>query len=267
MINILTSTYGKSHPQLAKNLQKLTHKANFTVIHQCPDKATSENLSKLLGNRYFTSDIPGLSKSRNLAIANTKLKNANDICIIADDDISYVDDFDTIITKAFAENPDTDIITFRIITPENKPFKKYKPKSFSYNKFNIFKASSIEMAFRLSKIQAAEIKFNEDFGLKAKYTLGEEAIFLKDALNAGLKAIYLPINIVYHPAESTGSHFNKATIEARGAQLACIFGYLCFIFDILFFAKTFARKKGRMNPIFYLKHIFKGSNSYLMIQK
>ncbi|MDQ5886419.1 MAG: hypothetical protein QG628_816 [Patescibacteria group bacterium] len=52
----------------------------------------------------------GLSKSRNRAI---KAATA-EVCLIADDDMYYVDSYENIVTEAYVRYPDADIITFYV---------------------------------------------------------------------------------------------------------------------------------------------------------
>ncbi len=56
-------------------------------------------------------------------------------------------------------------------------------------KLKIMRISSFQITMKKDKIK--EIKFDENFGSGAKYDRGEEAIFLKDCLEKGLKIIYI----------------------------------------------------------------------------
>jgi len=160
----------------------------------------------------------GLSKSRNAAIQNCKTKYA----LIADDDLTYFNNsFEIILTK-FQQNSDLALAAFKIKTPENNPkYKKYP--DFSYNiKENRHWLSSAEIAFDVEKIRAANIKFDERFGLCADIPRGEEQIFVKDVINNNLQAIYFPEEIVLHNFESSGKkmtskkyYFCEGAIQSR----------------------------------------------------
>lgn len=193
------------------------------------------NIKKSAYNKdnLFCYKEKGLSKSRNRALEHC----TSDIALISDDDLEYVDNMEEIILSAFIENPDADIITFQVKTPENHLFKdNYKVKPFYHNQKTIMRVSSVEIAFRIDKIKNNHIKFNEDFGLGANYPTGEEAVFLNDALKKGLRILYIPIPIVIHPKESSGGMFknNPQLLKAKGAMIFRIFGFSGYFVSFLF---------------------------------
>jgi len=182
----------------------------------------------------------GLAKSRNRAISLAK----KDICLISDDDLEYSDDLEDNIINSFQNNIEADIITFCVQTPDNKPYKRYKEKSFWHTKKTIMRVSSVEIAFRLDSINRANLRFDERFGLGSNFPTGEEIIFLSDALDKGLKILYIPINIVTHPIESSGKNYeNIKLIEAKGAMFYRLFGFLGYAVSYLF-----AYKKAKESP-------------------
>ena len=82
--------------------------ARTLVINQCDtdeERMTEEGVVRRL-------DTPtrGLSVSRNLAME----KAVGDICLFADDDERFLDGLEEKIETAYAEQPDADIIVFRI---------------------------------------------------------------------------------------------------------------------------------------------------------
>ena len=178
----------------------------------------------------------GLAKSRNRAIESS----FSDICLISDDDLEYFNNLQDNILKAFKENKDADIITFCIKTPNNKPYKRYKNIAFWHTKKTIMRVSSVEIAFRLESINRVNLRFDENFGLGSKFPTGEEIIFLSDAIDRGLKILYLPIDIVVHPIESSGKDYNnKNLIEAKGAMFYRLFGGLGYGVSALFALKKY----------------------------
>ncbi|WP_456389768.1 hypothetical protein, partial [Profundibacter sp.] len=82
-----------------------------------------------------------------------------------------------------------------------------------------------ELMVRVGAIRGANIAFDPEFGLGAKFGLGEEFIFITDALKAGLKGVGFPIVTGAHPDESTGNDWqDPALMRARAAMLARVFG-------------------------------------------
>jgi glycosyltransferase involved in cell wall biosynthesis len=212
---------------------KINVPAEYLIINQYTDKPNqNENI--------FNFKERGLSKSRNHAL---ELCQA-DIALISDDDIRYMDDIEKIILEAFDENKDADIITFQIQTPEGEVFKKYKITQFWHTHKTLMGVCSVEIAFRVKKIRNSNIKFDEEFGLGATFPTGEENIFLTDALNKGLKILYIPIPVVIHPLESSGMDYDNITLtKAKGAMLYRIFGLLGYAVSILFTYKKYKESK------------------------
>lgn len=158
----------------------------------------------------------GLSKNRNLAIEAASAP----LCLISDDDVTYSTEGLNAVIDCFNKNPENDILTFRY---ESRSDKKYYP-SFPFSLSSPPKGyyvSSIEIAFRREKIMN-KIRFNEDFGIGARFSSGEEEIFIHDALKAGIRGKYIPISIATHDAPSTSTRLasDPAFIRTKGAVLA-----------------------------------------------
>jgi len=201
------------------------------IINQIIDPSIKKHCRE---KNVFTFYEKGLSKSRNRAIS---LSTA-DICLISDDDVEFLDDIEEKIIKAFKKYPDADIITFQVKTPEGNDYKNYPKGSFVHNKRTILKVSSVEIAFKKSSVIANNLKFDEHFGLGAMFPTGEEAIFLSDALKAGLKIVYEPIPIVIHPQESSGKNFHQQNFFiAKGALFYRLFGIHAYWIGIIFLLK------------------------------
>ncbi|RXJ95887.1 hypothetical protein CRU94_04550 [Arcobacter sp. AHV-9/2010] len=235
--------------------RKLALPFNHLIINQLVNKQTSDYQQ----DNLISVMEKGLSKSRNRALEHC----TSDIALISDDDVEYVDDLEYIILKAFKENPDADIITFQVKTPDGEFFKdNYKDKSFYHNQKTIMRVSSVEIAFRVDKIKKNCIKFDEDFGLGTNYPTGEEAILLSDALKKGLKILYIPLPIVIHPKESSGGMFknNPKLLEAKGAMFFRIFGLSGYFISFLFAIKKY--KMSNNSLLGFYKLMLQGIKEY-----
>ncbi|WP_375239811.1 glycosyltransferase [Aurantibacter sp.] len=199
----------------------------------------------------------GLSKSRNRSLQNASA----DICVICDDDIKVLPDYEKKIKNAYKALPDADIITFQIITPENKPYKKYAKYIKKHNRYSILKVSSIEISFKLSSIKSNKIQFDERFGLGSIYKGGEENIFLKDALDMGLNIYYYPEPIVIHPDESSNKLINNDFFHVKGAVLKRLYGKKGIFISTLFFLFQLRKIKDYTKIYKYSKIFISGWNS------
>ncbi len=201
----------------------------------------------------------GSSKSRNLAIENA----TGDICIIADDDVSYLEGYENIVKDAYSKYPDADITTFQIQTTEGKPFKPNYPVEEGYHsKMSILKCASIEITFKRKSIIDKGLKLDLEFGLGSKYRVHDEIIFLKDALSQGLKCVYVPIPIVVHPPESSGTDYNEALLFSKGAAFYRLFGISAIAYDLAFSLKKYSEYKNVFSFFDCLKLMIKGTLSY-----
>jgi glycosyltransferase involved in cell wall biosynthesis len=201
----------------------------------------------------------GSSKSRNLAIDNAR----GDICIIADDDVSYLENYESIVREAYAKYPDADIITFQIQTTEGKPFKSNYPSKEGYHtKMSILKCASIEITFKRKSVIESGLKLDLEFGLGSKYRVHDEIIFLKDALDSGLKCVYIPIPIVIHPPESSGTDYNEELLFSKGAAFYRLFGISGLLYDLAFSIKKYSEYKNVFSFTQCLKLMIKGTLGY-----
>ena len=137
-------------------------------------------------HRFLSFKEKGLSKSRNHALENA----TGDICLICDDDVTYVPNYKEIVEDAYKKYPDADIITFDFIGSDGV---RETIRDGKVGFLMSMKASSTEITFKRKAIIKSNIKFDENFGTGSdKYNWGEENIFLFDCLRAGLKFYHVP---------------------------------------------------------------------------
>ncbi|AOV97389.1 hypothetical protein A9798_10770 [Edwardsiella hoshinae] len=255
------------------NIEILMATMNRNSISDIDWKYKNTKLPVLLINQsHFTSESQidnvrmisclerGSSNSRNKALEYS----SGEICLIADDDVAYVDDLENIISDAFKKNPSADIITFQIKTPDGSKFNDgYLCKKKWHSWRTILKCASIEIAFRRNSIMSNNLKFDTRFGLGSKYKVHDEIIFLKDALDLGLKILYIPIPIVIHPKESSGTDFTPELIVSKGAAFIRLFGIKGFLFDVFFAIKKHQVYMSQCNFLVFLKKIISGSLKFL----
>lgn len=152
--------------------------------------------------RIINSFEFGLSKSRNLALKNS----IGEVALIADDDIHYLPRFDKIVLDAFEKYPDAGLITFQMDSCGNTKHKKYIHSVHRITTlFQQPKPSSVEMAVQPKLLVKKDICFNEFFGLGAEFQVGEESVFLNAMLRKNIPVYHVPVVIVQHAAQTTGS--------------------------------------------------------------
>jgi hypothetical protein len=121
------------------------------------------------------------------------------------------------------------------------------------SKFNSAKAATYEMMVRVDAIRGAGVTFDENFGAGAENFLGDEYIFISDALNKGLKGDFLPVRVAIHPKESSGSTWGTPRdLSARAAVFSRVFGVTAPIFRALFLLKSRKGRVGFVNTVRFI---------------
>ena len=234
------------------DLSKMNITSKCTVINQCGKNGfhVSKNF-----NIYDSKDT-GLSNSRNLGLN----KVTEDIVILCDDDVVYNSDYEEMIISEFESNPEADVVVFNIDSPNRRIRLNKRNKKLNF--FNILSFSSCRIAFRRKSI--GNITFNTLFGAGAKYSSGEDSLFLVDCLNRGLK-IYSStknIGLVKHLSSTWFRGYNEKYFFDKGALFTAInkrYRHLLILQYLLRHRELFVDIK------FFdaYKIMLKGSKSYL----
>ena len=184
----------------------------------------------------------GLSKSRNMALSYA----TGDICLLADDDIRYVDGYSQLVVAAFGEYP-ADIIAFNTYWENSfgAALRKHTLANRKASPFSYY--GSVRLAFRLKSIQKFALRFNELFGAGSVYSSGEESLFLRECRKKNL-SVYVNKAFVAHVDCSESCWFNgyneKYYID-KGAFLAAAYGKSVHIYKWYFLLQS--RKISNLN--------------------
>jgi glycosyltransferase involved in cell wall biosynthesis len=180
--------------QIDKSLvEKMNIKSNAIIINQCNKNEFLEFNYKGKNIKFISLSERGVGLSRN----NALMRATSDICLFADDDVRYVDEYENIIIKAFKENPKADIIIFNVISENpNRPIQTTN----CYSKvrwFNCLKYGAVRIAVKTDRIREVNIYFSLLFGGGAKYSAGEDSLFIAECIKKGLKVFASPEVIGY----------------------------------------------------------------------
>ena len=223
------------------------------LIPQGGDETTCKRYDRSTADGFATFDERrerGVSRSRNRAI---DLASA-EICLLGDDDQVYVPDVCDRVEDAFVRFPEADIITFMEKTaPDGVLRKSYPRRTRPHSLISIWKVRAPEIAFRLSRVREVVLYFDEAFGYGSRYIANEESIFLADALRKGLKLIFVPDLISFHPMNSAASRGATDTnlMYSKGAAMKRIYGKLAPLFIIAFAAKKMVQRRTLSPTLLY----------------
>lgn len=229
------------------------------VINQC-DRESSKKVSHdtkagAVNVTYIETRERGLSKSRNMAVRNA----TGPVCMLCDNDVEYVDDYDRIVSDAY-ERFSADVIVFFIKRPERSRPVFDRPRRMGY--LSVLKIFSPEITFKLDAVK--DIRFDELFGAGAKYFMGEENLFLYECLKRRKKVMYVPEMIAkVREEESTWfKGYNDEFFVSRGANYAA----MSRLFSPALILQFAIRKRGlyskNMTTSSAIRRMFEGRREY-----
>ncbi len=224
------------------------------IVNQCDNFGYDK--SNINGKKSLFISCPerGIGLSRNTALSRS---NA-DIVIFADDDETFVDGYEELVVNEFKKHQYADMIVFNVESlNEERPI--YQNKKFKRLRiYNSLKYGTVRFAVRLDKVRQKNIHFSLLFGGGAKYSNGEDSIFISDILKSGLKVYASPIKIadVAQDGSSWFSGYNKKFFVDRGVLFRKIGGRLYPFLVIRFAFREYKKYKDEIGFIESVRCMF-----------
>lgn len=131
--------------------------------------------------RMITTATRGVGINRNLGLMYAQ----GDICLFADDDVTYDDDMEARVLAEFAAHPDADIIVFHLDTDSERKQIRYT-HTRKCGRFSRLPWGAVRVAFRLEKVRKANLWFTTLFGGGCLFLSGEDSLWLTEAKRKGL---------------------------------------------------------------------------------
>lgn len=186
-------------------LEKSNVQSDCVVVNQCDRDETEEfDFVNKFGQKrhckFISTSERGLSRSRNMAIANAP---DDAICLICDDDEYFDDDMEQKIACAYERIPDASLIVFSLIRNDLERPKIYPAESCRLRFSQILRTSSLQITFKKSELLRLGIAFDVKMGSGTGNGGGEENKFLLDMKRNGANLFYSPECIAtVNPGES-----------------------------------------------------------------
>jgi hypothetical protein len=201
-------------PPVLRRLGPNDERPAILVINQCTTIDPPPPLHQP-GLRMLSVRERGVGKSRNRLLEHARGK----LLAFCDDDTELIPGGLDVLRRGFAANPHAGIVTFQFLERETgRPFKRYPAHGFEHGPLSIASVSAVEIALRRER--AGHIRFDDRFGVGSKLLSGEENIWLRDALRAGVRASYFPEAYCDHPGLSSGYRpWTEDMAYAKGAML------------------------------------------------
>ncbi|MCD8391022.1 MAG: glycosyltransferase family 2 protein [Firmicutes bacterium] len=238
-IEILCATMNQSD---FSKIEEMNIKSDVVFANQADRYDYSEKKFDGGTAKMITTAERGVGKNRNTAL----LYASGSICLIADDDIRYSDDYVRTVTQAFEELPDADIILFNFTTTNEERRQAPITKLTRFRRWSRSGFAAFNIAFRLDAVQKANIWFSVLYGGGAKYSSGEDSLWINDALKAGLK-IYRHPAVIGEVNFDVSSWFNGYTEKFfvdKGVIYANMHPTICGLRSLVFLATHTRLYKG-----------------------
>ena len=212
-------------------IEKMKPECNVVMINQC-DK-DGEQVAKYGDYRVkvYHRNERGVGKSRNMAIS----KSQGDILLFSDEDIRYQSGYAKAVSEEFENHPEADLLLFNVeVCPERRT---YWNEGFTRVKwFNCGRYPAYSIAVRKEVLERSGVKYSELFGGGAKYSNGEDSLFLKQCADAGMR-MYATDTVIgkEEPRESTWfKGYTEKFFFDRGVLFAFLYGNMAWLWALRF---------------------------------
>lgn len=234
-------------------IERMNIQSDAIIINQWDRNKISEFNVDNKHIKFLSLKERGVGLSRNTAL----MRSTADIVVFADDDMIYVKDYQELIIKEFEKNPKADIILFSLESlNKDRPLLRIN-KEGRVSRREALKYGCARVAARREVLHKKNIYFSLLFGGGAKYSCGEDTIFLQDCLKKGL-CIYKSTIKIANVKQDTSTWFNGYNEKYyfdKGVLIATIMPQLCWIYATVTIIKEW--KKNKINKT-KLMYIYKG---------
>lgn len=227
-LQVLVSAVGQDVKSLAQRMQL---ESDAIIINQT-DHFAYENFSqngKQIQAYSFAEKGVGLSRN------NALLRGTGDILLFSDEDIVYDAGYEQRILEEFEKHPEADMLLFNMRVGEERA-TYYTTQFHRVHIWNAGRYPTYSFAVRREVLHASHITFSLLFGGGAKYSNGEDSLFLKDCLSYGMKVCAVPVEIGAETVrESTWFNgYHEKFFYDRGVLYHFLYGKLAIPMAIRF---------------------------------
>jgi glycosyltransferase involved in cell wall biosynthesis len=212
-VQVLVAAVGQTDHAL---LERMNIRSDVIVGNQCDRNSVERFKFQGYNAIYLNFAERGVGLNRN----NALMRADGDICIFADDDMVYRDDYVQTVTDAFLAHPEADVLVFNLEEPVRTRY--VIPKFMRVHYLNYLRYGTARVAFRLRSVRENGIYFNQCFGGGTEHRHGEDNLFLTDCLKKGLKIYAVPA-IIARLTEERPSSWNAGYDEAYLADQGALF--------------------------------------------
>ena len=209
-IQVLVATMEQTDHSLP---QKMGIQCDAIIGNQCDYNSIETFEYRVHTIKYLNFAERGVGLNRN----NALMRATGDICLFADDDMVYCEDYIEIIRAAFEEHPNADVIVFNL--KEKNAIRKLITKESKVGYLNYLRYGTARLAVKRSSVIKNGIFFNTCFGGGTEHCHGEDTLFLNACLKNKLKVIAVPkyiASLTDERASSWNNGYNEKYIRDQG---------------------------------------------------
>ena len=186
-LQLLVAAMNKKPLELAEEMRL---GSDAIIVSQGDRYAYEETEYKGHRIRYFSMAERGVGLSRNTSL----LRADADIILFADEDIVYEEGYVEQVLAEFEKHPEADMLLFNVKAVPGR--ETYHTDAFGRVRwYNCGRYPTYSFAVKRERIHKYNITFSLLFGGGAKYSNGEDSLFIRDCLKHGLKVYRVPVSI------------------------------------------------------------------------
>lgn len=227
-VQVLASVMNQSMENI---IEQMHLDSDAVMINQCDRLDFEETEYRGHKVRFFSFPDRGIGRSRNEAI----MRADRDICLFSDEDIVYEPGYEQAIVAEFERNPKADMILFNIdVEEERRTYHITERKKVHW--YNCGRYGAVSFAVRRDSLLRSGVTFSLLFGGGAKYSNGEDSLFLKEFMSKGYRVYTAPVTIGREEAgDSTWfAGYNEKFFHDRGVLYHYLYGAMALPMSLRF---------------------------------
>ena len=162
--------------------ERMNVRTDAWIVNQCDRFGYQEYEYREHIIRCLSMAERGVGLSRNTAL----MRADGDILLFSDEDLIYQDDYEQKVLQAFEQHPQAQVITFNFEVDERRR-TYYNETGHWVHWYNYGRYPAYAIAVRRDAILKANVTYSLLYGGGAKYSNGEDSLFLHDCLKKGLR--------------------------------------------------------------------------------
>lgn len=239
-VQTLVVTTGQSDHSL---LERMNLQTDALVGNQCGRDEVERFVYRGRQIAWYSFCEQGVGLNRN----NLLMRASADVCVLADDDLRFLEGYERHVRRWFARYPRADVLVFNLLEEASGRYvnrKVFRVTARSYGKYG-----AARLAFRRESVIKKGICFHLLFGGGARYGAGEDSLFLRDCLQKGLYVLAVPdvlAEVLPGRPSSWFSGYHRKFFVDRGALFAALSPRLAWPLALRFALKHYGKYHGQV---------------------